>query len=61
MGSLTEAKFYGIPVLGIPMFGDQEANMDKAVSEEWAIKIKYSDLSQMSLLNNIKEIIGESR
>ena len=53
MGGLTEAKYHGVPTIGIPMFGDQASNMDKAVAEGWALKVDYKNLSDETLLKAI--------
>ncbi|KAL1491843.1 hypothetical protein ABEB36_012378 [Hypothenemus hampei] len=40
--STTETIYHGVPILAIPVFGDQSANADRAVSSGYALKLKYN-------------------
>lgn len=57
LGSLVESKYHGVPVVGIPIFGDQEPNVDLIVNEGWAMKIKLETLSKESLSGAIQEVL----
>lgn len=41
----TEAVYHGVPVLGFPVFGDQELNMARAVKSGYGISIPYLKLT----------------
>ncbi|GBP21513.1 Ecdysteroid UDP-glucosyltransferase [Eumeta japonica] len=41
--STIEAIHYGVPVIGVPIFGDQFANMDQAVLKGYGIKVDYEE------------------
>lgn len=43
-GGLSEAKYHGVPVLGIPIMGDQLTNLEIAVSEGCAVFIFFFKL-----------------
>ncbi|KAL1491841.1 hypothetical protein ABEB36_012376 [Hypothenemus hampei] len=40
--STTETIYHGVPILAIPVFGDQSANADRAVSSGYGLKLKYN-------------------
>lgn len=45
MGCL-ETIYYGIPVIGIPLFADQIRNINVFVHKGIAVKLRYEDLSE---------------
>ena len=55
--SLLEAKYFAVPVLGIPLYGDQHANLQTASNEGSAKYLRYEDLSDYNLLYTIDELI----
>ncbi|KAL7630352.1 UNVERIFIED_CONTAM: hypothetical protein RMT77_019499 [Armadillidium vulgare] len=65
--SLQEATYFGVPVLGMPVFGDQMSNIAQAELEGWSRQLKWVDLSEQSLRSAIADtmrnesIIGEVR
>lgn len=61
LGSMIEARYHGVPILGIPVYGDQMANIDMAVNDGWAIKIDYANLREETLSNGIYEILHNSK
>lgn len=42
-GRHSEQKYKGFPVLGIPIFGDQQSNVEKLVGKGWALKLPYCE------------------
>ncbi|XP_014236385.2 UDP-glucuronosyltransferase 2C1 [Trichogramma pretiosum] len=48
MGS-QEALYYGVPMIGIPLFGDQPINVDKFVQMKMSVKIEFDNLTSSSL------------
>jgi glucuronosyltransferase len=57
MGSVVESKFNGVPIIGIPFFGDQMGNVAAAVEEGWALHVDFADISEATLLAAIDEIL----
>lgn len=53
----TEAVYEGVPILSIPIFGDQMTNV-KAVKDKGAAEIMYySDLNEDEIFTKIKSMI----
>ncbi|XP_001870893.2 UDP-glycosyltransferase UGT5 [Culex quinquefasciatus] len=58
--SMMESVQYGKPILGIPLAGDQEILVDRAVSAGYGLKLDYQNISQEIVLESIKRIMEES-
>uniref|UniRef100_A0A2P2I4R3 UDP-glucuronosyltransferase 2C1-like n=1 Tax=Hirondellea gigas TaxID=1518452 RepID=A0A2P2I4R3_9CRUS len=56
--STQEATYHGVPILGIPVFGDQEGNMAGAEAQGWGIKLSWDELTQQSLAAAIEHLIN---
>lgn len=57
LGGVNEAKFHGVPILAIPVFGDQPNNAKAIVSEGWALELPYASINATSLSTAINELI----
>lgn len=57
LGSIVESKYHGVPIVGIPIFGDQEGNVNMIVKEGWAFIVDFSSLTELSLSNGINEVL----
>ncbi|CAG9806947.1 unnamed protein product [Chironomus riparius] len=57
----TEALIEGIPVLGLPIFGDQKMNMAKAVSREYGQQIYFNDITEENLDHALNELINNPK
>jgi glucuronosyltransferase len=57
----TEAMVEGVPVLGIPVFGDQKMNMQKAVSREYGLQIYREDINADSFANVLNEFFSNPK
>jgi hypothetical protein len=55
-GSITEAKFYGVPILVIPMFADQIPNAHVVEQEGWGIRLPYAEFHEHNLFESIREL-----
>jgi UDP:flavonoid glycosyltransferase YjiC (YdhE family) len=53
----TEAVYHGIPVVGIPIFGDQRLNMARAQTAGWGVRVDYTNLTGSSFSWALKEVL----
>lgn len=59
--STTEAIHFGVPLIGIPIFGDQFSNIGKCVKKGFAKKIDFSYNIAKELKAAIEEVTNNSR
>uniref|UniRef100_A0A0A1WXX1 UDP-glucuronosyltransferase 2A3 n=1 Tax=Zeugodacus cucurbitae TaxID=28588 RepID=A0A0A1WXX1_ZEUCU len=57
MGSVVEAQYHGVPMVGIPLFGDQPSNMANVQRSGYGLAVDYITLSEESLNNAIQEVL----
>lgn len=57
LGGVAEAKYHGVPIVGIPVFGDQRTNMHRIETEGWAVSVDYEDLTEASFSAAVHEIL----
>lgn len=57
LGGIIEARHYGIPLIGIPIFGDQMSNLRLARDEGLAEILHYNDLTEESLTNVVQKVL----
>lgn len=55
--STIEAVYHGIPILGIPIFGDQQMNIADAAINGYALKVDIGQLNEEQFSNVISEIL----
>lgn len=55
--SVIEAKYHGVPILGIPIYGDQFVNLRSIVEEGWAVAVDYQDLDVVNFRRAVHEIL----
>lgn len=56
----TESIFYGIPMIGIPLFGDQSVNIQNYVNRKVAISLgSIYELTEEKLTNALKTILND--
>ncbi|CAO1424233.1 unnamed protein product [Diamesa tonsa] len=53
----TEALVEGVPVLGLPIFGDQKMNMAKAETKGYGLQIDYDDISEELITEKLQELL----
>ncbi|KAM3957340.1 UDP-glucosyltransferase 2-like [Aphomia sociella] len=59
--SNLESLQYGVPLLAIPMFGDQPGNADRAVNNGYARKVTFGEDLAQNLRIELKEMLGTDR
>ncbi|XP_046736270.1 UDP-glucosyltransferase 2-like [Diprion similis] len=58
---LQEAVAYGVPLIGIPLFGDQMGNIDICVDREIAVRLDYRDLKADKVVAAIKTVTQDPK
>ncbi|EDV33443.2 uncharacterized protein Dana_GF20787 [Drosophila ananassae] len=59
-GSLSEALYYGVPMLGLPLLGDQRANLQKMQARKWGLTLSTHNLTQFALSKAMSTILTNS-
>lgn len=59
--SSIEALYFGIPLVGIPVFGDQPMNMARAVKSGYGIKVDLDTISEEILDEAISNALGNPK
>lgn len=53
----TEALIEGVPVLGIPIFGDQHLNMIKSVKRGYGLQVLFSEFNETIFEESLNEVL----
>jgi glucuronosyltransferase len=56
-----EAAYAGVPMVGIPIFGDQPTNMKAIADNKMGITLNYGDISKDTVLKAIRTVLDEPR
>ncbi|XP_055836559.1 UDP-glucosyltransferase 2-like [Episyrphus balteatus] len=56
-GSLVEAQYHGIPMLAIPVYGDQPANANELVNMGYGLVVNHRNLTEESFRNDFYEVL----
>lgn len=59
--STQEAIYHGVPVLGIPVFGDQQMNMRHAELSGYAVALDYANVTTASLSWALATLLDDDR
>jgi glucuronosyltransferase len=59
--SMQEAIDRGVPVVGIPVFGDQHLNIIWAVSEGFGVSLDFNNITSESVSKALNEVLNNSR
>ncbi|XP_062549718.1 UDP-glucosyltransferase 2-like [Armigeres subalbatus] len=54
----TEALYHGKPMVGIPIFGDQPMNVEKAVRSGYAVRLDYDDITEETVEKAITTVLN---
>lgn len=55
--SIIESVYHGVPIIGVPIFGDQPGNVAFAVSRGFGLQLNKDDLKNIKLKNVIEEVL----
>ena len=59
--STQEAVFHGVPLLGMPIFVDQDLNMLNAESQGYALRQEILDLNEQEFEAKVHRLLNEER
>ncbi|KAL1130748.1 hypothetical protein AAG570_011989 [Ranatra chinensis] len=59
--SMNEAVNFGVPMIGIPFFGDQPKNLKHVTSLGYGVEIKFHNVSESSISWAINEVLSNPR
>lgn len=59
--STTEAIYHGVPMIGIPIFADQEKNMAGAERNGYGILVQYKQLTEERLSHALNEVLNNPK
>nr|XP_036215376.1 UDP-glycosyltransferase UGT5 isoform X5 [Bactrocera oleae] len=57
MGSVVESQYHGVPMVGIPLFGDQPSNMANVVNSGYGLSVDYITMTEESLNSAIQDVL----
>ncbi|XP_055841743.1 UDP-glycosyltransferase UGT5-like [Episyrphus balteatus] len=60
-GSVVESQFYGVPMVGVPMFGDQPANMENVELLGFGLSVKFATLTKEAFENAVTEVLRNKK
>lgn len=56
-----EARYCGIPTLGIPFFADQFLNIKQSETMGLSIKVAYEDITKETMYNALKSLMQDPK
>lgn len=59
--STMESAYHGVPVLGMPVFGDQQSNMVAVEREGWGRVLLWEQLTPSALEDMINHVMTSPR
>lgn len=58
LGAIGEAKFHGVPILAMPVYGDQLGNARQSVADGWAVQLDVDSVTHEQFANAIDEMLA---
>ncbi|CAG9835829.1 unnamed protein product [Diabrotica balteata] len=56
----TEAVYFGVPILGIPILWDQAKNIEEVVAKGCAIRLDFEDINEQTFETYLKELLNDT-
>ncbi|XP_061386433.1 UDP-glycosyltransferase UGT5-like, partial [Musca vetustissima] len=60
-GSVVESQYHGVPMVGIPFFGDQHSNMANVRSSGFGLSLQYASLTEEDLRSTVLEVLNNPK
>ncbi|XP_058834665.1 UDP-glucosyltransferase 2-like [Topomyia yanbarensis] len=57
LGGIAEARYHGVPVLGIPIFAEQSGNVANVVREGWGLEVNYETMNETTFSELLNEML----
>lgn len=61
MCGLLEALDAGVPVVGVPIIGDQFRNIDNFVNEGLAVSVPLDTVTEEKIFNSINDVLNNEK
>ncbi|XP_054439989.1 UDP-glucuronosyltransferase 3A1-like isoform X2 [Pteronotus mesoamericanus] len=61
LNSIMEAIQYGVPMVGVPISGDQPGNMVRVVAKKLGVSLRFQQIKAETLALKMKEVIEDKR
>lgn len=61
LGGTLEALYFGIPVIGIPLYGDQLINVDSLVDKGISVRLDFDRISEQTLDAALNETLSNPK
>lgn len=59
--SILEAQYFGVPLLGIPIYGEQFTNLEVVAHEKWAKVLHLYNFTEPVVTGTIKQMLDNPR
>ena len=61
LGGVVESKYHGVPIVGLPLFGDQNGNAGNIVKEGWGLALDIATITEVALKNVLLEVLSNPK
>lgn len=61
MLSTLEALYHALPVLGIPLWGDQARNIECCVTAGWVLRLQLENITEQSFRWAVNEVLNNPK
>lgn len=56
-GSIVESQYHGVPMIGLPVFGDQPANVKSMIQDGYGLELDYQSMTEEDFQKTIHEVL----